>query len=100
METRESELRSRLEDEYEKTFPRPECPWYKNAINKTKEDIKALETSTFEEETAQYFSNLLKNMIDFEAVYMVGYPEEYEKYNEELNKWEENRDNWVKERMD
>lgn len=99
METRESELISRLEDEYEKIFPRPECPWYKNAVNKTKEDIKALEISTFEEETTQYFSNLLKNMIDFETVYMVSYPEEYKKYNEELNKWEEDKDNWVKEKM-
>ena len=99
METRESELRSRLETEYEEKFPRPECPWYKNAVSKTKEDVKDLETSTFEEETTQYFSNLLKNMIDFEAVYMLGHSEEYKEYNEELEKWESDRDFWVKEKM-
>lgn len=98
METRESEIRSSLEDEYEEKFPRPECPWYKNAVNKTKEDLKNLEVSISEEAT-QYFSNLLKNMIDFETVYMVSYPEEYKKYNEELEKWEIDRDNWVEERI-
>lgn len=74
METRESELISRLEDEYEGKFPRPKCPWYKNknAVNKTKEGIKSLEASTFEEETTQCFSNLLKKKIDFETVYMLG----------------------------
>ena len=99
METRESELRSRLEDEYEGKFPKPKCPWYKNAVNKTKEDLKNLEAFTFEEETTQYFSNLLKNMIDFEAVYMISYPEDYEEYNDKLEQWRLNRDNWVEERM-
>lgn len=98
METRESEIRSRLKDEYEEKFPRPKCPWYKNAVNKTKEDLKNLEVSPSEEAT-QYFSNLLKNMIDFETVYMLGHLEEYKKYNEELEKWEADRDSWVEKRI-
>lgn len=103
METRESELRSRLEDEYEKIFPRPYKPWEKIAEDKAKDEALKFHLSNPKKRSGEvisyYMSLYVKYLLDSEAIYMVSYPEEYKKYNEELNKWEEDRDFWVKEKM-
>ena len=99
MESYESERWGRLEADYEKIFPKPEAPWYRAAINRAKEEASKLSPKSYGEAFDNYGAAVIKNLLDYAAVYMMSNPSEYKEYQKKIEIWKKDREMWVRNKI-
>lgn len=98
--TYDPELRARIEDEFCRIDPKPVAPWQKRAEEFTEKEFKkAGEQISPEGVVIDYASLLIKNSLDFEAVYAVSFPDRYKEYNRTLKEWSERKKEYVANRL-